>query len=115
MTQPQPAHTPGPWNIATEKNKWIVIGCGEWSDKTNKPRAICFIPNGGKEDVEPERYAKRLANARLIAASPELLEALEQISRAAKPFSPLDLTQTQDTVRMIAQAAIAKAEKGDSR
>jgi len=68
-------HTPGPWKVrengglmkAVEANKdWLVYACGR--------------DYMGREELE--------ANARLIAAAPELLEALQEIlSTMRKPPS----------------------------
>lgn len=54
------------WLTAVEPSKHIVIGCGHFSEKANQPRGICFIPNGGDNDMEPEREQERIANAELI-------------------------------------------------
>ena len=54
------------WKVAFEPGKYIIIGCGEWSDKANKPRMICMIPNGGDNDLEPEREQARHDNAEII-------------------------------------------------
>ena len=60
-------HTPGPWIIDAHPvtQKRLVVGAGDWV-------AVCS--ERGEEEAQ--------ANARLIAAAPELLEALEAIQRA---------------------------------
>lgn len=88
-------HTPGPWiaevddngenlGIMSEAGKAVVAGCGccgsPWSDKTHAH-----------------------ANARLIAAAPELLEALKMVLQHGR----IDNSEKRMNV---VSAAIAKAE-----
>lgn len=54
-------HTPGPWVVIEGRFAWTI---GKW------PYRIAEISN----------VAEYKANARLIAAAPDLLEALEQIA-----------------------------------
>lgn len=94
-------HTPGPWSID--------------SDGDGKPDAIitsqhlpemdddvCEVYGGNDDDCET-----RKANAALIAAAPDLLEALHAI--IAKFESDPDDLETMDAGIAIARAAIAKA------
>jgi len=92
------AHTPGPWEIdpdtrpGMEWNNHIVDSTGNLT--------ICFMSHSG--GLSPDRDK---ANARLIAAAPELLEALES-------FIALNLRNdgaTCDWHDLI--AAVANAEK----
>jgi len=68
-------HTPGPWGFGnTSDDKKLILGDG------GKGRYICSVqihqtPRRCGYDMEKER----LANARLIAAAPELLEACKHI------------------------------------
>ena len=59
-------HTPGPWHLA--ENTWngdvVILGKSSRPDRSDK---IAVFPRGECENEE--------ANARLIAAAPELLEA----------------------------------------
>ena len=57
-------HTKGPWKVVFERRKNIIIG--------SKKRGICIIPNEGEPDEK-----KKLANAHLISAAPDMLKALE--------------------------------------
>jgi hypothetical protein len=50
-----------------------------------------------------------MANARLIAAAPDLLDTLQHIESAA-----MDLTCERRTIRDAARAAIAKATGGET-
>ena len=89
-------HTPGQWETLDNS---IIAG------------AICIAvieDDGGYEAPADQR----LANARLIAAAPELLEALEAILKVGKGVpGPLNMIGTQ-MVREFARAAIAKAKEG---
>ena len=92
-------HTPGPWSVAqiSAANAHIEFPARGGS------LAICFPDNGigGKQMV---------ANARLIAAAPELLEKLEALVEWVDPNRTIedDFQQVSD-----ARAAIAKA-RGES-
>ena len=83
-------HTPGPWHVAN--------GCQIRSAKDQIAKAWMM------------RNGEGLANARLIAAAPELLEALEEIVSAADGdgWSQLDADLRK------ARAAIAKAKGGEA-
>jgi len=59
-------HTEGPWEVAFDPWKHILVGC--------KERGISVIPNEGGLD-EPIR----VVIARLIGSAPEMLEALETV------------------------------------
>ena len=61
-------HTPGPWNVGTG---WIYAGA--------KPKGAKFICEG--LPISAEGYA----NAHLIAAAPELLEALRELVELFDP------------------------------
>lgn len=75
MTTPAASHTPGPWSV--QDNAWhtssIVV--------PETTIARCVVPDDEIDqeasDDEGADTAKIRANARLIAAAPELLEALE--------------------------------------
>lgn len=56
-------HTPGPWVVNGPPENQIV-----WSDAENR---ICFLAHSAGRDEDRD-----YANGRLIAAAPELLDAL---------------------------------------
>jgi hypothetical protein len=81
------AHTPGPWRVARLRSgAWAVVDRG-----TRDIVPSIFTQRDGGEDE---------ANARLIAAAPDLLAALKYL---------LELGGDDDR-RITADAAIAKAE-----
>jgi hypothetical protein len=66
-------HTPGPWSINRSVDKrsgWHVRGGEKLKDAAKAPSICRLSVNGHPDDVQ--------ANAHLLAAAPELLEALEE-------------------------------------
>ena len=71
-------HTPGPWTIS--KDGRIVaplIGAKIWEQQQTKH--IATVPFGADALTPVTAGSERAANARLIAAAPELLAALENV------------------------------------
>lgn len=98
-------HTPGPWQfdeVATTCGRAFRIGAGEML-KAGKGCCIIYDDYHGNPENE------RKANARLIAAAPDLLAALkaqlayEAAPSGAKRPSWMELVKVRD-------AALAKAE-----
>lgn len=106
MTTKHTSHTPGPWKAVYQPNTpCLVESDGErvaWIDfwKGKTPRD----PNH-KPRLEQE------ANARLIAAAPELLEALQELLDPARGM--VTITPCKAAAFERARAAIAKA-KGEA-
>lgn len=92
------SHTPGPWVLHPTALHPAVRSVG--TDETG-PRRICTVGTMNGNPVDKE-------NARLIAAAPDLLEALKLIANAEN--SALDLAYCKG----IARAAIAKATEGST-
>ena len=89
-------HTPGPWKCSQH------LGHPAWSvhvDSGDRGRGLIIVD--GVAGIDREH---RLANARLIAAAPELLEALEYIGRFIDPTA-----KDAETMVKHARIAIAKA------
>lgn len=89
-------HTPGPWTND------VMVSLTETHE--------AGLNIGFLNTVNPQRRAEAQANARLIAAAPELLEALQAIT---------DLYDTDEGCRstpeyIAARAAIAKATGGEA-
>ena len=115
-------HTPGPW-VADISGAWVETsaivtkgrthgyGCGD--------NFVCSLNDG--EYHEYSDGAEQVANARLIAASPCLLEALRQARADLLTLHDWIAEETRQTCRipmsasMIkrADAAITKATGGD--
>ncbi len=93
MTTTTTKHTPGPWTISHESDgAWIYGGL---SPKDNAPALARVYPDS--------RWHNSKANARLIAAAPQLLKACKDL---------IDFTSETPASQKImnARAAIAKAE-----
>ncbi|HET9280354.1 MAG TPA: hypothetical protein VFR24_00130 [Candidatus Angelobacter sp.] len=97
-------HTPGPWvsNWSTRTNNELKRG---WFVESELPSdsdtygVIAELPDG-RENTE--------ANARLIAAAPELLAEAKELLRNARFEDGQGIILTQDAEAL--EAAIAKAE-----
>lgn len=94
MTQ----HTPGPWKIfdgyGADRRRPIIVDCIPDVDGKCIANSICYM-SSTNENIT--------ANAQLIAAAPELLEALQAIVQAAGNCKEYVVFQKR------AEAAIAKA------
>lgn len=60
-------HTPGPWGEVSDEFGWCQRGVG-YPDGDDRDHHLCVVQAGDPDELE--------ANARLIAAAPELLDAL---------------------------------------
>ena len=93
------AHTPGPW-------EFVQAGSGDfptWNVRIGD-RGFIRLPATADMDVMD-------ADARLIAAAPELLEALRSIADCCdEEHAARDYASRQTEIRGIARAAIAKSE-----
>jgi hypothetical protein len=89
-------YTPGPWqfnlNIISAENE--VLAAGGWP--------ICVTDGSTEEEAE--------ANALLIAAAPELLEALEAVLVAWQPWIRAR-DEAQDSTERKARDVIRKARR----
>lgn len=90
------AHTPGPWTV-----------------DSNGPGHEVVLARGGRHAIAavqgPEDHGENLANARLIAAAPELLIAL-RVLIATSECSCEGETCDSECTHVLARAAIDKAE-----
>jgi hypothetical protein len=93
-------HTPGPWNI----NGGRIEGPNAYTSTATVIGVVGEISNQSFTDT---------ANARLIAAAPEMLKALQSIATRAScaPNDDAKLAgQEFDRIMQMARAAIAKAK-----
>lgn len=106
-------HTPGPWHASGTK----VFGLDAITSEQDHPRhLICMIPHA----VDPKNNPDQVANARLIAAAPNLLEALQFMYEAVSeirseewPVKGLGIGVSPshlDALLRKAEAAIEKAQ-----
>lgn len=98
------AHTPGPWAIRTESMAGDILNNHAAIDA---PTHYCFAQVVWKMEYQSSS-PEREANARLIAAAPEMLEALKAMlpeNNVADEHCRPDFTTCEK-----ARAAIAKAE-----
>lgn len=101
-------HTPGPWRI-----------CGEYSSLKDEigaeGRAVATVwtrkPADGTHERMPIPWDEGLANARLIAAAPDLLEAAIELKDACNRPSA---ARTRAEAWRRLDHAIAKATGGES-
>jgi hypothetical protein len=98
----KPQHTPGPWHVDVMNNVWR-------SGDTK-------IAGLSEQPVQAEPYrvqtlTERKANAHLIAAAPELLEALDALWRQAAQSSDLLGTSYGQAALDLAVAALARAKE----
>ena len=101
-------HTPGPWKKAERPNgPWWHISADYGLDKYKGcgRQAVACVHGVSKRRGESAYSEMFEANARLIAAAPELLDALRYIEGVALANEPRDLP----TIAAKARAAIAKA------
>ena len=94
-------HTPGPWTVEIEDSETTITGT-----RNNQP---CIIARELYDERNEPSLEELDANARLIAASPELLEACKAASVSF--IGDDDYWKHKELVKVL-NAAIAKAEQG---
>jgi hypothetical protein len=108
-------HTPGPWIVRTFKTMvGICHKVGPEEIVKNPQGGICLYDD--HTTLNPQAHEEIAANARLIAAAPELLEAIERCIMHMNIYSYVAHPNGVDGARDfnvslgLAKAAIAKAE-----
>ena len=95
-------HTPGPWTlkIGDSDHRFVRVS-GHWDEKVHYLYSV-----GTYKDFERE-----IANARLIAAAPELLEAMKEAKNGLRYWEPQTAYGASERARICAlvDAAITKA------
>lgn len=91
------AHTDGPWKANPAHS-------GIWDVLDSRGRDIVTVYGGG---VDPK---SREANAKIIAAAPEMLEALKECALQIAQTCNRKLTHGEESALDLARAAITKAE-----
>jgi len=92
------SHTPGPWEITTAP-QWYSV-----SEVKGERRTICRLID--REGQLPIEYQEAEANARLIAAAPELLE----IVKAWETWRENGMLKGNRPIAEVCQHAIAHVE-----
>lgn len=103
-------HTPGPWRVDETKD---LGAYGVWTDYPTHPgydgagyeSQICDVIPLGKEISRDQRDA----NARLIAAAPDLLAACKEFVRV-NGFNGYEFDSNEPSLYRMIVDAIAKAE-----
>ena len=92
-------HTPGPWTMHPRFDDGAEV-------RAIAPVAWCSVASTvGSSGDQSIDAAEARANARLIAAAPDLLAALDRLERLSG-----SAMGTDDPARVFARAAIAKAK-----
>ena len=113
----QTAHTPAPWTIDRD----TIQGAPELNgEQPHAAEATCVAVVLSRERGSYRHYPKEraAANARLIAAAPDLLAALERLANIADEGAVMRHETGKpawsfiDEVKQSARAAIAKATGG---
>lgn len=110
------AHTPGPWSVPHMARPDVNCECG-YVLTENLMGAVCTVHASGEgEDWQSHgdnpRFEEACANARLIAAAPDLFAALKPFAEQSPARDGMDDWDTTTTVVKYlrdAAAAFAKA------
>jgi hypothetical protein len=111
------SHTPGPWEVSNSTDVFTRTGARNAAGidaAHNDGWQICdcsvgftFMADGGEAGLD---FAEQMANARLIAAAPDLLEAAEAFIEAGTAGNRIPYVEPSwNDVWRLMRAAIAKA------
>lgn len=92
-----PKHTPGPWELDQDEQPFVYPAVG------GRMIAACNMQQRGMEE--------NVANARLIAAAPELLAAAKRILHHDEHCGAGDCDQWAEVIAQL-RAAVLKGEGG---
>lgn len=104
------AHTPGPWTVSLdeEEHTWS-IDARKGERRLGYPRWMGLALVFGSEDEPHIGDPIGEANARLIAAAPQMLAAMKEVFRLANESPLKAIGITSDAMRDL-RAAISAAE-----
>lgn len=100
-------HTPGPWEV-WKGHLTVVAGPTKRNTSAVVSGARRTVAEADCDDFDPTE--EELANAALIASAPELLESLMAIVGETELDGTYAPEVVLDSIRHLAEAAIAKAE-----
>ena len=93
-------HTKGPWEVCEHDHGTVIR---TESAKKTKYGASRYAVIGGFESSDPEQMEEARANARLIAAAPDLLAALRTLVDEPQPLG-IDRAAYRDALLAIERA-----------
>ena len=96
-------HTPGPWRVnleETDMRRWGFVRAGEPMDGAVEGVAVARV-------TMERKWTINQANARLIAAAPDLLKALQTILTIT---ARAENTAASAAIEQLAAQVVAKAE-----
>ena len=104
---PTSQHTPGPWAVTPWKKTetWDGNRVSVETEGVKSASGVWVVTPRLHAGIYGKTCAEGEANARLIAAAPAMLEALQTIQQTADRFK----------IYEIARSAVAKAQGRDSR
>ena len=82
-------HTPGPWGVERQEDLCPDGNGYIWAIKAKRKSEEKNADGGWKHYVQNPAYANSEANARLIAAAPELLAALKDVAEQIAAYDYL--------------------------
>jgi transcription termination factor Rho len=104
------AHTPGPWSVeryVVDRDEREVSG---WSRGDMKERVRVIADDHPPAFIVADMVAGGSSDARLIAAAPDLLDALERLARTWDRLMPHNTTTLSGGPTAIEQARVAIAK-----
>lgn len=78
-------HTPGPWWLQADGVGWYVECTPE------RGHSVAYVRAEVEEDDPDTPDAEKEANARLIAAAPDLLAVLQELEKSSRYWSEYDV------------------------
>lgn len=113
-----PSHTPGPWKLCSNEQgqNFQIIGADSLPVAVMATAKSSSLANWGNKKASPKTLwlatanEREQANARLIAAAPELLEALSEVLRVMVHTELSDFSRKEwEGAKEYARAVITKA------
>ena len=105
-------HTPGPWKVGRDNYGHPIVGTSGASADVLGYLIAGDIYAGQDNPHTPKAKAEAHANARLIAAVPDLLTALRDLYAVCRELPVPRLGSPMHAAMLSADAAIRKAEQG---